>query len=360
MIIKYHQFINESKNDPIPELNQDKIGIVLMGTPGLGKTHFNKNYIQTKKQIKTFSTDDVSLRFTKDPNKYYDGSSDLNIKMLLTFMDSGNSFIYDTTGTHPDQIFKIVQKAKKLSYKIIFIHLVGPLELSLKQNQIRDRQVDPEYIRFSYQNQFPNMKTYSSQLSPDAYYIIYKKDNKYKFYKYKDGNILKRKVDKYLKEQNERDNYFNDYLDSNSKRMREEDKNVDDYYKLISYDDACKLIFGLKDFEVSDSHPREDKRIHFTKNEINSIKSILEDKYKISVEIYKHFNRASNSDNTNQTITASRPKVGKELFRYDIWKLEDEWYIVKMGDIATSIYYQCDQFEGLLKLLNKTKISVNC
>ena len=353
MITKYHQFINESKNDAISELNQDKIGIILMGTPGLGKTHFNKNYIQKRKEIKTFSTDNVSLKFTKDPNKYYGGASDLNIKMLLTFMDGGNSFIYDTTGTHPDQIFKIVQKARKSSYKIIFIHLVGPLELSLKQNQIRDRQVDPEYIKFSYQNQFPNMKTYSSQLNPDAYYIVYKKDNQYKFYKYKDGEILKRKVDKYIKEQvneNDRDDYdyYLDKLNSNSKRMREEDKNVDDYYKLISYDDACELIFGIKDSELSESQPREDKRIHFTKSEINSIKSILEDKYKISVEtnllIYKH-----------QTITASRPKVDKELFGYDIWKLEDEWYIVRMGD-AAKIYYQCDQFEGLLKLLNRTKV----
>ena len=71
MITKYHQFINESKNDAISELNQDKIGIILMGTPGLGKTHFNKNYIQKRKEIKTFSTDNVSLKFTKDPNKYY-------------------------------------------------------------------------------------------------------------------------------------------------------------------------------------------------------------------------------------------------------------------------------------------------
>jgi predicted kinase len=138
------------------------------------------------------------MKFTKDPNKYYPGAADLNIRGLLKFMDNGNSFIYDTTGTHPDQIFKIVQKAKKSGYKILFIHLVGPLDLSLKQNQMRDRQVDPEYIEFSYQTQFPNMKTYFNQLHPDGYYIVYNKEGKYKFYKYVGGKLLKRKVDKYV------------------------------------------------------------------------------------------------------------------------------------------------------------------
>jgi predicted kinase len=193
--------INEewSKNDPIPELNEkNKLGIILMGTPGLGKSYFSKNYIQPRQEIKTFSTDDVSMKFTKDPNKYYPGAADLNIRGLLKFMDNGNSFIYDTTGTHPDQIFKIVQKAKKSGYKILFIHLVGPLDLSLKQNQLRDRQVDPEYIEFSYQTQFPNMKTYFNQLHPDGYYIVYNKEGKYKFYKYVGGKLLKRKVDKYV------------------------------------------------------------------------------------------------------------------------------------------------------------------
>jgi predicted kinase len=192
--------INEewSKNDPIPELNEDKLAIILMGTPGLGKSYFNKNYIQPRQEIKTFSTDDVSLMFTKDPNKYYPASSELNIKRLLTFMDTNQSFIYDTTGTHPDQVFRLVQKAKKQKYKVLFIHLIGTLEMSLKQNQMRDRQADPEYIEFSYKTQFPNMKTYFDQLKPDAYYLVYNKEGKYKFYKFSNGKLLKRKVDKYV------------------------------------------------------------------------------------------------------------------------------------------------------------------
>lgn len=201
MIKTFYKFITEevSKNDPIPELNdKSKIGIILMGTPGLGKSYFSKHYIQPRQQIKTFSTDDISLKFTKDPNKYYPASSELNIRSLLNFMDGGNSFIYDTTGSYPEQIFKIVQKAKRNNYKILFIHLFGPLDLSLKQNLQRDRQVDPEFIEFSYNTQFSNMKIYYEQLNPDGYYVVYNKEGKYKFYKYVNGKLLKRKVDKYV------------------------------------------------------------------------------------------------------------------------------------------------------------------
>ena len=164
MIIKYVDFISEnSKNDSIREIIEDRICIILLGAPGLGKSYFIKNYIIPRRNIKTFSTDDVSHLYTKDPNKYYQLASDLNIGRIMNFIPSGNSFIYDTTGSHPDQIFRIVQKAKKNNYKIIFIHLFGTLELSLRQNKMRNRNVDPEYIEFSYKTQFTNMKIYANQ-----------------------------------------------------------------------------------------------------------------------------------------------------------------------------------------------------
>jgi len=200
-IQKYKDFqtiTERSKNDPIPEISENKIGIILLGTPGLGKSYFSDNYIQTKRKIKRFSTDDVSLRFTKDPNKYYKTASELNLKSLLTFIEQEHSFIYDTTGTHTENITKVVKSAKEKNYKIIFIHLIGPIELSIRQNLERDRQVDLEYIEYSYTSQFPNMRKYYEELKPDSYYIVYNKDGKYKFYKYSKGNILRRKVDKYV------------------------------------------------------------------------------------------------------------------------------------------------------------------
>jgi hypothetical protein len=39
---------------------------------------------------------------------------------------------------------------------------------------------------------------YFSELNPESYYIVYNIDGKYKFMKYENGKILKRKVDKYV------------------------------------------------------------------------------------------------------------------------------------------------------------------
>lgn len=91
MIKKFIEYISEevSKNDPIPEINRIKngIGIILLGTPGSGKSTFINNFILPKNSsFKKFSTDDVSLLYTKDPNKYHIGSSELNISMLLKFI----------------------------------------------------------------------------------------------------------------------------------------------------------------------------------------------------------------------------------------------------------------------------------
>ena len=70
-----HYIVNEnSKNDAIPEITQGgKLGIVLIGAPGIGKSTFAKNYITHKNQnIKIFSTDEydyVTIR-QKDINNH--------------------------------------------------------------------------------------------------------------------------------------------------------------------------------------------------------------------------------------------------------------------------------------------------
>lgn len=208
--------INEhSKNDPIPEITRtNKLCIILLGVPGIGKSTFAKNYILTKNQnIKIFSTDNVSLEFTKNPNQYYYNESKLNIRKLKIFIKTGNSFIYDTTGNQKNNITEITNLSKENDYTIIFIHVMGTKDLSLKQNKERKRNVDINYINTSYQNQFKNMK-YFSKLKPDSYYIIYNLDGKYKFLKY-DGKLYKRKVDKYVPLKENKIIKFNEFFDFN-------------------------------------------------------------------------------------------------------------------------------------------------
>jgi predicted kinase len=229
-IKEYNQFILEevSKNEPIPEIiGVDRgLAVFLIGAPGIGKSYFVKNHIHSKnRNIKDFSTDDVSLLYTKDPNVYYKGrekeeggrtknASQLNLLKMDKFMETGQNFIYDTTGSGKEytdrgyeHIKEIYDSARENGYKIVFIHLLSTLQTSIEQDKLRDRHVDPHYIQWAYAKQQGgevdgvkvegNIQRYKS-LNPDAYYLVTSIDQKYKFYKFIDGKLAVRKNDRYV------------------------------------------------------------------------------------------------------------------------------------------------------------------
>jgi predicted kinase len=229
-IKEYNSFINEewSKNEPIPEiLDKPKgLAIFLIGAPGIGKSTFVNKFIHPKNpNIKDFSTDDVSLLFTKDPNEYYRGrekpeggrtsnASQLNLKKMKMFLTTGNSFIYDTTGagkegtdTGFEHVKEMFDLARENQYEIVFIHLVSTLQTSIDQDKMRDRHVEPEYIKWAYVKQMGgmvngervegNMPRYKA-LGPDQYYVVMSIDKKYTFMKFIDGKLARKKGDKYV------------------------------------------------------------------------------------------------------------------------------------------------------------------
>jgi len=164
-IKEYNQFIFEevSKNEPIPEIiGVDRgLAVFLIGAPGIGKSYFVKNRGAGKE-----------------------------------FTDKGF-----------EHIKEIFDKAKENKYKIIFIHLLSTLETSIKQDELRDRHVDPHYIQWAYAKQQGgeidgqkvegNIQRYKA-LNPDAYYLVTSIDKKYKFYKFIDGKLAVRKNDRYV------------------------------------------------------------------------------------------------------------------------------------------------------------------
>ena len=194
-IFSFTKFLEEhSKNDPIPELTRsNRLGVILLGTPGIGKSTFISKFIQPRNpNIKTFSTDDVSLTFTKDPKSYHSTASKLNLDRLLYFIDNGSSFIYDTTGTQLENIKKIYNKSIQNGFDIIFIHLIGSLEMAQIGNIQRDRNVPADYLRHSYEKQKTNLQEYLN-LNPNNYYLVERQEDIYKFYKFDEvGNIFQR------------------------------------------------------------------------------------------------------------------------------------------------------------------------
>jgi hypothetical protein len=142
--------------------------------------------------------------------------------------------------------------------------------------------------------------------------------------------------DQYYKD---RDEYFDGYLKKlngdlkKSKERQEEYKKNDHlYYTLLDGDEKgeelLKTVIDLTDGDIS--------RIlgKFTSKYIPSVDKWT-DEYNTDV-IY---------------ITAHREK--NTLI--EIWRLPDEWYLVKVGDYKKRgyIFEKCDQIEGLEYLLNK-------
>lgn len=207
MILKFEDFIFEEYNatDPIIELKDTgKLGIILLGVPGAGKSTFAKHHIH--REMKKFSTDDVSLEFTGDPNKYYPKASEINLERLKDYMKSGKDFIYDTTGIHEQNVINVYKEAKSKGYKVIFILILIDKSTAKMQNIRRGRigghMAEEEYIEDVYKEQLRTTKNYL-KLNPDAFYIAFSKSYatplhefpqvKYQFMKFDDEGVLMRR-----------------------------------------------------------------------------------------------------------------------------------------------------------------------
>jgi predicted ABC-type ATPase len=211
-ISPYIEFILEEYNatEPIPELEESgKLGIILLGLPGAGKSTFAKHHIH--RNMKKFSTDDVSLEFTGDPKKHYPKASEINLKRLSEHIKNGKDFIYDTTGITEQNVVNVFKEAKLEGYKVIFVLILIDKSTAKMQNIRRGRigghMAEEEFIEDVYKEQLRTTKNYL-KLKPDGFYIALSKSYatplhefpqvKYQFMKFdKEGNLMKRRRNRY-------------------------------------------------------------------------------------------------------------------------------------------------------------------
>ena len=300
VINNFDGFINEeySKNDPIPEINRmkEKLGIVLLGLPGSGKSTFAKRFITPHNpNIKTFSTDDVSYLFTKDKSKFHTGSTELNIKSLKSYMKSGQNFIYDTTGSNDINVFEVTRDAHKLGYKIIFILILIDVDTAKSQNKKRGMTgghlVDDEYIDYVYSTQLQTTKNYLKYIKPDNFYVVLNKDGNYKYYKFDNGELKKRKVDKYIS-----------FLRESNGSENEVDKIVDTMLDFIDEGEKITFKSSTGDMTYTDYLAKNDRYQKFKPVLVSKNKTVSRFSIVYSAKDKDYDNLVEILDNMKSTI----------------------------------------------------------
>lgn len=188
-----------SKNEPIPELRHlnKKLCILMLGTPGIGKSTYVKNHILPKNNtFKIIDPDAMTYTMTKNPSVHDSRFGGIAMDFLLTTAKQGTNIIYDVSGNSVARIEYVFNFLKNEGYTIIFIHLLSDFNTISNQNSSRQRKVPIEYLTQYYKNS-QKLIQYYSKLPYDNYYVVTLLNNKYKYYKYENGHLLRHKNDKY-------------------------------------------------------------------------------------------------------------------------------------------------------------------
>lgn len=145
---------------------------------------------------------------------------------------------------------------------------------------------------------------------------------------------------KYLKAF-ENDNWKDEYLsnlNNNLKKSREE-SDIDNsaYYKPISHDLASDTL---------------DKSVSISNTDIERIKPLFSKLYIVKVDNWVSYT----SDWSKFEVRYLEARRESTIIR--IWEIEDEYYLVQIGDANSNVHFICDQIEGLIKLLEKTLVKI--
>jgi bifunctional polynucleotide phosphatase/kinase len=119
----------------VPIVLDDKQIIIMMGYPGSGKSTIAKNICQNK-------------NFVHIEGDLYKTSTKM-IKVSVEHIIQNKSIVFDATNSSSKKRKEYVDFGKKYNYKIVCIHVSTPLEISYKQNKLRNYEKYVPKIAYS-------------------------------------------------------------------------------------------------------------------------------------------------------------------------------------------------------------------
>lgn len=126
---------SEIINIPSIPLSDEKQIIIMMGYPGSGKSTIAKNICKNKSFI--CIEGDIYKTSTK------------MIKASLEHISQNKSIVFDATNSSLKKRNEYVEVGKKYNYNVVCIHVSTPLEISYKQNKLRNYEKYVPKIAYS-------------------------------------------------------------------------------------------------------------------------------------------------------------------------------------------------------------------
>jgi predicted kinase len=132
-------------------INQHRVAIFLIGTPGSGKTTFARQYA---KKLRIINADSVMekmlhgnyLRHPQVTACVYPEAQTVAQLQLYQSIINGDSFLYDDTGIDVVTNKETILEAKNNGYLIGLTFLRAPLAVCLRRNRQRERYVPDERL----------------------------------------------------------------------------------------------------------------------------------------------------------------------------------------------------------------------
>ena len=172
--------LENAKRDLSRLLQQDKMMVIMVGSPRSGKSDFvTKFVLPHARGIQVVDNDQISGFFTKDSNTYHRGSTRIGLELIGHAIKNRwkKSVLYDSTGRDLARIKSVTDMAREASYNIVIIHVLSPLKDTLKRNNKSSRYVDPNYLKLVWYESQSHMKQIYKMTDPLGYFVIFDSDD---------------------------------------------------------------------------------------------------------------------------------------------------------------------------------------